>query len=213
MPAQHNNSLTPLPPYASVPSFLSSPSLFHPQRFNLCSWVRVHLRTQPCQQTFSAQCLVTSSPWIAMGHQASVPTGVDRKSRQRTFLFPPVIVTFTNRRVYVILFFARPLGVFFFSWGSTCDQSSISTHLATCMCAPNIVCCRRQCRISEAPLKDDWQRQPPSKLRTLKTHQRAGCVHTFGVCDLTLPARAREPWTLPMMAVAVYEVRRSVGFL
>ncbi len=37
-----------------------------------------------------------------------------------TFLLPPVIVTLTNRRVYVILFFARPLGVFFFSWGSTC---------------------------------------------------------------------------------------------
>lgn len=31
------------------------------------------------------------------------------------FLLPPVSVTFTNRRVYVILFFARPLGVFFFS--------------------------------------------------------------------------------------------------
>lgn len=29
------------------------------------------------------------------------------------------MVTFTKRRVYVILFFARPLGVFFFSWGST----------------------------------------------------------------------------------------------
>ena len=30
-----------------------------------------------------------------------------------TFRLPPVIVTFTKRRVYVILFFARPLGVFF----------------------------------------------------------------------------------------------------
>jgi len=28
----------------------------------------------------------------------------------RTFLFPPVIVTFTKRRVYVNLFLARPLG-------------------------------------------------------------------------------------------------------
>jgi hypothetical protein len=36
-----------------------------------------------------------------------------------TFLFPPVRVTFTKRRVYCILFLARPLGVFFFSWGST----------------------------------------------------------------------------------------------
>ncbi len=33
----------------------------------------------------------------------------------RTFLLPPVRVTLTKRRVYVILFFARPLGVFFFS--------------------------------------------------------------------------------------------------
>ena len=24
-------------------------------------------------------------------------------------------------------------------------------------------------------------------------------THTFGVCDLTLPARAREPWTFPMI--------------
>jgi hypothetical protein len=38
---------------------------------------------------------------------------------QLTFLLPPVMVTLTKRRVYVILFFARPLGVFFFSCGST----------------------------------------------------------------------------------------------
>lgn len=38
---------------------------------------------------------------------------------QRTFLFPPVIVTLTNRRVYTILFFALPFGSFFFSCGST----------------------------------------------------------------------------------------------
>lgn len=38
---------------------------------------------------------------------------------RHTFLLPPVRVTFTNRRVYVMRFFARPLGVFFFSWGST----------------------------------------------------------------------------------------------
>ena len=25
-------------------------------------------------------------------------------------------------------------------------------------------------------------------------------LHTLGVCDLTLPARASEPWTLPMIA-------------
>lgn len=36
-------------------------------------------------------------------------------SSESTFLLPPVMVTFTKRRVYVILFFARPLGVFFFS--------------------------------------------------------------------------------------------------
>ena len=30
------------------------------------------------------------------------------------------MVTLTKRRVYVIRFFARPLGVFFFSCGSTC---------------------------------------------------------------------------------------------
>ena len=26
---------------------------------------------------------------------------------------------------------------------------------------------------------------------------------TLGVCDLTLPARASDPWTLPMIAVEV----------
>jgi hypothetical protein len=39
----------------------------------------------------------------------------DKFSARHTFLLPPVIVTLTKRRVYVILFFARPLGVFFFS--------------------------------------------------------------------------------------------------
>ena len=28
---------------------------------------------------------------------------------------------------------------------------------------------------------------------------------TFGVCDLTFPARASDPWTLPMMAVCLVE--------
>ena len=36
---------------------------------------------------------------------------------------PPVIVTFTKRRVYVMRFLARPLGVFFFSCGSTFSQA------------------------------------------------------------------------------------------
>ena len=83
------------------------------------------------------------------------------------FLLPPVMVTLTKRRVYVILFFARPLGVFFFSCGSTCALPHQSlVHIAY-----------------------------------------AGLgVSTFGVCDLTLPARASEPWTLPMIAVCGVQV-------
>src|SRR5437763_10107971 len=42
-----------------------------------------------------------------------------------TFRLPPVIVTLTNRLVYVILFLARPLGVFFFSCGSTYSATEI----------------------------------------------------------------------------------------
>ena len=30
-----------------------------------------------------------------------------------------------------------------------------------------------------------------------------GLYRTFGVCDLTFPARARDPWTLPMFAVVL----------
>ena len=30
---------------------------------------------------------------------------------------------------------------------------------------------------------------------------RNGVFRTLGVCDLTLPARASEPWTLPMVTV------------
>lgn len=42
------------------------------------------------------------------------------------------MVTLTKRRVYVILFFARPLGVFFFSCGSTWHtliSESVPKHL------------------------------------------------------------------------------------
>jgi hypothetical protein len=35
---------------------------------------------------------------------------------------------------------------------------------------------------------------------------------TFGVCDLTLPARARDPWTLPMIAVCQLEVTDDFAF-
>lgn len=40
---------------------------------------------------------------------------VEETQVERTFLLPPVMVTLTKRRVYEILFLARPLGVFFFS--------------------------------------------------------------------------------------------------
>jgi hypothetical protein len=35
--------------------------------------------------------------------------------------------------------------------------------------------------------------------RFLAPAEREWC-RTLGVCDLTLPARASEPWTLPMLA-------------
>jgi hypothetical protein len=84
------------------------------------------------------------------------------------FLLPPVMVTLTKRRTYWMRFLARPLGVFFFSWGSTCGVVHVPLvslpFLSRC---PYVLF--------------------PS--------------HTFGVCDLTFPARAREPCTLPMIAV------------
>lgn len=49
----------------------------------------------------------------------SAPAHYSTFTHLRTLRLPPVMVTFTKRRVYVSLFFARPLGVFFFSWGST----------------------------------------------------------------------------------------------
>lgn len=59
-----------------------------------------------------------------------------------TLRLPPVIVTFTNRRVYVILFLARPLGVFFFSWGSTCASQFSELDLLVGI-PPQYVCgCR-----------------------------------------------------------------------
>ena len=58
--------------------------------------------------------------WLGWGSSAHIISfrqdkGPDVLKTIRTFRLPPVRVTFTNRRVYVILFFARPLGVFFFS--------------------------------------------------------------------------------------------------
>lgn len=29
-------------------------------------------------------------------------------------------------------------------------------------------------------------------------------IHTFGVCDLTFPARANDPWTFPILASYAY---------
>lgn len=54
--------------------------------------------------------------------------------RRRTFRFPPVIVTLTNRLVYCRRFLARPFGVFFFSWGSTYITSSPPSQPKICSC-------------------------------------------------------------------------------
>jgi hypothetical protein len=57
----------------------------------------------------------------------SMACSIGRRWNGRTLRLPPlVMVTLTKRRVYMILFLARPLGVFFFSWGSTCIAQSIS---------------------------------------------------------------------------------------
>lgn len=72
----------------------------------LGGWVGVHLDTMLVRNI--GYVTVDGGDWS----EQAEGTGT------RTFLFPPVIVTFTNRRVYVILFLARPLGVFFFSGGS-----------------------------------------------------------------------------------------------
>jgi len=94
------------------------------------------------------------------------------------------MVTLTNRRVYVILFFARPLGVFFFSCGSTylSRVSSISYIDA------------RHSGVDR--LMVQMHRGDSQGLCALLLVDR-----TFGVCDLTFPARARDPWTFPMIAV------------
>lgn len=53
------------------------------------------------------------------GSSALVNSHLRCYSEVPTLRLPPVMVTLTKRRVYVSLFLARPLGVFFFSWGST----------------------------------------------------------------------------------------------
>lgn len=55
-------------------------------------------------------------------HSQSLPLVVYEVGLGFIFRLPPVMVTLTKRRVYVILFLARPLGVFFFSCGSTCSS-------------------------------------------------------------------------------------------
>ena len=88
----------------------------HDVGFGFIYWVKIHqspLDLSGCKEMFASK-----SP---------------RSSSSHTFLLPPVICTLTNRRVYVILFFARPLGVFFFSCGSTCtweDSSQITIAIS-----------------------------------------------------------------------------------
>ena len=108
---------------------------------------------------------------------------------------PPVMTTFTKRRVYVRRFFARPLGTFFFSCFSTCvrmqcQQLAFSEGdgyaMAVVAGALSGEVAFEVFRVGGerflAPAEGEWYR-------------------TLGVCDLTLPARASEPWTLPMLAV------------
>lgn len=112
----------------------------------------------------------------------------------RTFLLPPVRVTFTNLRVYWILFFARPLGVFFFSCFSTCNwihqQRSIQRSIPS----------SRICVASFHPISSSSSIKSNAP-RTCLPSQNLKMYRTFGVWDLTFPARARDPWTFPIFAV------------
>ena len=108
---------------------------------------------------------------------------------------PPVMTTFTKRRMYVRRFFARPLGTFFFSCFSTCVRMQRQLFvfsegdgyaMAVVVGALDgevawvVFQVGGECFLALA--EGEWYR-------------------TLGVCDLTLPARASEPWTLPMLAV------------
>jgi hypothetical protein len=115
------------------------------------------------------------------------------------FRLPPVMVTFTKRRVYVILFLARPLGVFFFSCFSTCGHMSVSASGLLNFHSRDA--CGRSAGVASPGLPS----HVPLFLHLIGVHR------TLGVCDLTLPARAREPCTLPI--VAVYAVMRVLVFV
>lgn len=96
--------------------------------------------------------------------------------------FPKVATTFTNLRLYCMRRFARPVFFFFFSAGSTWSghkwelqhttHDSLNPHIMvsiTHILAWLVVDCNTK-----------WN-----------------FFQTFGVCPLTFPARAKEPWTLP----------------
>jgi hypothetical protein len=52
------------------------------------------------------------------------------------------------------------------------------------------------------PLLSNPSRDPPTTSKPLRKSK----YRTFGVWDLTFPARARDPWTFPMIAVYRYVI-------
>lgn len=105
------------------------------------------------------------------------------------------MTTFTKRRVYVRRFFARPLGTFFFSCFSTCvrmqcQQLAFSEGDGSAMA---VVAGALSGEVAFEVFRVGGER--------FLALAEGEWYRTLGVCDLTLPARASEPWTLPMLAV------------
>jgi hypothetical protein len=97
--------------------------------------------------------------------------------------------------VYVRRFFARPLGTFFFSCFSTCVRMLRQLFvLSECDgYAMAVVASALGGEVAYVVSEVGGER--------FLAQAEGEWYRTLGVCDLTLPARASEPWTLPMLAV------------
>ena len=97
------------------------------------------------------------------------------------------MTTFTNRRVYVRRFFARPLGTFFFSCFSTCVrvQRQLFVFSEGDGYAMVVAVGALGGEVAWMVFRVGGERFPALA--------KGEWYRTLGVCDLTLPARASEP--------------------
>jgi hypothetical protein len=138
------NAKYAFPPKARCISPLRYSTMVYPMYFRFDQDLAIATVFNKSSHRFSSILYCASLMWLGWGSSARPLKLLNLPSSWiecRTFRLPPVIVTFTKRRVYTMRLYALPFGFFFFSCGSTWRVANQRTTICNSALLRGVIFC------------------------------------------------------------------------